>query len=103
MSIDTSSQSRGYDGLSDMTPPEENHLQAGLPRLEKPSGPVREFIEIWDYAGSGVFRGFTAEMPDARGKSMVVFFDAAVIGKELKQGYESDSYPNIQRPLISLS
>jgi len=51
----------------------------------KTDGLIREYVEIWDYAGGARFRGFVAEKEDER--AMFVFFDREVIGKDLKKGY----------------
>nr|POE51149.1 hypothetical protein CFP56_70526 [Quercus suber] len=48
-------------------------------------GMVREYVEMWDYAGGTRFRGFLAEKPDGQ-RSLFIFFDKEVIGKDLKPG-----------------
>ena len=48
-------------------------------------GFVKEWVEIWDYAGGLRFRAFVAERMGSR--TLFVFFDQEVIGKDLKQGY----------------
>lgn len=48
---------------------------------------VKEWIEIWDYAGGLSFRGFVGEKDGQ--KALFVFFDGSVIGKDLKQGLMS--------------
>ncbi|KAK0273641.1 hypothetical protein LTR35_012078 [Friedmanniomyces endolithicus] len=52
----------------------------------KPGGgaAVKEYVEVFDYVGGARFRGFVAEREDER--SMFVFFDKDVIGKDLKPG-----------------
>ncbi|KAI9836829.1 MAG: hypothetical protein M1819_000994 [Sarea resinae] len=47
-------------------------------------GQVREWVEVWDYVGGSNFRGFVAG--DADDRTLIVFFDDAVVGKDLKQG-----------------
>ena len=47
-------------------------------------GLVREYVEVWDYAGDARFRGFVAEKDDER--SLFVFFDHEVMGMDLKPG-----------------
>jgi hypothetical protein len=47
-------------------------------------GHVAAWLEIWDYAGGNSFRAFVAE-EDGGTKSLFVFFDANVIGRDLKQ------------------
>ena len=69
----------------DMTPPDEGALETYLQDLEHQY--VQQYIEVWDYAGGARFRGFTAHGQDWKEKTMFVFFDAFVIGKDLKQGY----------------
>jgi hypothetical protein len=46
-------------------------------------GSVSAWLEIWDYAGGNSFRAFVAE--DREVKSLFVFFDANVLGRDLKQ------------------
>ena len=48
------------------------------------NGLVREYVEVWDYAGGARFRGFVAEKDGER--ALFVFFDKEVIGKDLKPG-----------------
>jgi hypothetical protein len=44
---------------------------------------VIAWAEIWDYEGGTSFRAFIAD--DDTDKSLFVFFDAGVMGRELKQ------------------
>jgi hypothetical protein len=48
---------------------------------------VVDCIEMWDYVGGTRFRGFVAEKDGE--KALFVFFDQAVIGRDLKAGYVS--------------
>lgn len=50
-----------------------------------PGGLVREYVEVWDYAGGARFRGFVAEQDDDM-RAMFIFFDKEVIGMDLKPG-----------------
>lgn len=50
-------------------------------------GLLREYVEVWDYAGGARFRGFVAEKDDMR--SMFIFFDREVVGMDLKPGLMS--------------
>ncbi|KAK3116473.1 hypothetical protein LTR53_003137 [Teratosphaeriaceae sp. CCFEE 6253] len=68
-------------------------LQSGLPTpspspdgrvYSKPGGMLKGYVEVFDYIGGARFRGFVAEKEDER--SMFVFFDTEVIGKDLKPG-----------------
>ena len=45
---------------------------------------IDAWLEIWDYRGGCSFRGFVGGHGDK--KSLFVFFDSAVIEKDLKQG-----------------
>ena len=56
----------------------------GFVNFARPAGSVREWVEIWDYAGDCRFRGFVAEKDGTR--ALFIFFDSSVIGKDLKQG-----------------
>lgn len=48
------------------------------------SGAVREYVEMWDYAGGARFRGFVVEKGDER--SLFIFFDREVLEQDLKPG-----------------
>jgi hypothetical protein len=45
---------------------------------------IDAWLEIWDYTSGCSFRGFVGGNGDK--KSLFVFFDASVIGRDLKQG-----------------
>jgi len=46
---------------------------------------IDAWLEIWDYRGGCSFRGFVGGNGET--KSLFAFFDSAVIGRDLKQGY----------------
>lgn len=48
-------------------------------------GRIYQWLEVWDYAGGCSFRGFIAGSGEQ--KCLFVFFDKAVIGRDLKQAY----------------
>jgi len=48
------------------------------------NGIVDAWFEVWDYVGGASFRGFVAGPENER--CLFTFFDATVIGKDLKQG-----------------
>jgi hypothetical protein len=48
-------------------------------------GMIRDYVEVWDYAGGARFRGFVAEKENER--ALFVFFDKDVMGMDLKPGY----------------
>jgi hypothetical protein len=43
------------------------------------------WIEVWDYVGGTSFRGFVGG--NGESKSLFAFFNSAVVGRDLKQGY----------------
>lgn len=45
---------------------------------------VQHFLEVWDYIGSGSFRGFVVNR--AGEKDMFMFFDRAALVRDLKPG-----------------
>jgi Ornithine decarboxylase antizyme len=46
---------------------------------------IDDFLELWDYRGDARFRGFvTRALGDPEDKTLVVFFDNQIVGKELK-------------------
>lgn len=51
----------------------------------KPVQALDAWIEFWDYKGNASFRGFVGG--DGDNKSLFAFFDSAVVGRDLKQGY----------------
>jgi hypothetical protein len=44
----------------------------------------QKWLEVWDYRGDLTFRGFVVEKNG--GRSLFIFFEAAVAGKDLKPG-----------------
>jgi hypothetical protein len=42
------------------------------------------YFELWDYVGGTSFRGFVAGQGEE--KALFAFFDASVVGRDLKQG-----------------
>lgn len=55
-------------------------------------GIVTRWLEIHDYTSGASFRGFTTANPTKHGcETLVVFFDASVFDKDLKQGYVRES------------
>ena len=56
-------------------------------------GFIQEWVEVFDYRGDASFRGFIAKGPCAD-KTLLVFFDQSVVGKELKHAYapSTESY-----------
>ena len=48
-------------------------------------GGISNWLEIWDYAGGSSFRAFLAEDVTGEDKSLFVFFDAHILGRDLKQ------------------
>ncbi|KAK3369869.1 ornithine decarboxylase antizyme-domain-containing protein [Podospora didyma] len=46
---------------------------------------ISAWLEIWDYAGGSSFRAFLTEDAASEEKSMFVFFDAHILGRDLKQ------------------
>ncbi len=62
------------------TPPPDSYL------VLEPTASIAEWIEVWDYMGGAMFRGFTGL--DFKGaKALFVFFNYENVGKDLKQGY----------------
>jgi len=55
-----------------------------LSYLNEDHGEVSKWIEMWDYIGGIMFRGFVAERNDE--KAMFIFFDQSVIIGDLKAG-----------------
>ncbi|KAH0559385.1 hypothetical protein GP486_004098 [Trichoglossum hirsutum] len=67
------------------------NTKAGSPGGEANAGPsrgsvdVHRWLEVWDYLGGARFRGFVTSEDEA--KSLFIFFDGGVVGKDLKHGY----------------
>lgn len=53
-------------------------------RYSPSCGLVKNYVEVWDYAGGARFRGFVAEKGGER--ALFVFFDKDVLDKDLKPG-----------------
>jgi hypothetical protein len=51
-------------------------------RQEYPS--IQKWVEVWDYAGDAIYRGFVASMDNER--TMFVFFEGSALGHGLKSG-----------------
>jgi len=78
-------------GLPTPSPSPDGILGPGMQEIayahmEKP-GMVEEWVEVWDYSGGLRFRGFVAEQDAV--KTLFVFFDHQVMGKDLKKGLMS--------------
>ena len=70
-------------GANAHSPPDKSvnaHSYSGKP---KSGQKVDAWLEIWDYAGGCSFRGFVGG--DGNHKTLFTFFDASVIGRDLKQ------------------
>lgn len=54
-------------------------------------GRIQNFIEVWDYAGDTIYRGFVAA--DGNRRTLFVFFDNHICaGQGLKSGFVHDSF-----------
>ena len=58
---------------------------------------IVEHIEVWDYMGGALFRGFTVYDPILDSKTLFTFFDDMVFGRDLKQGFVPPSHPLLYR------
>ncbi|KAI9776716.1 MAG: hypothetical protein M1835_005446 [Candelina submexicana] len=69
---------------------DKDSLVVGAQYVQNPDGhskgttQFQYWIEVWDYAGGSLFRGFIIEK--ANKKCLYVFFDQQVIGRDLKHG-----------------
>ncbi len=66
-----------------MTPPDDypigdRNLVGGIAGAD-----ITAWLEIWDYAGGASFRAFVSE--DLDDKTLFVFFDSSIIGRDLKK------------------
>lgn len=70
-----------------LTPPEHFPITDQSPMASRAAGAdtgnVSAWLEVYDYAGGTSFRAFVSE--DTEIKSLFVFFDAGVLGRDLKQ------------------
>lgn len=46
--------------------------------------PIRNWVEVWDYVGDAIYRGFLTDMNDER--TLFLFFRDSVLGHNLKAG-----------------
>ncbi|KAI9818291.1 MAG: hypothetical protein M1832_004409 [Thelocarpon impressellum] len=58
--------------------------KGGGPAEGTRQGTVEAWIEVWDYVGDACFRAFLAG--GVEGRALVVFFDEAMVGNDLKNG-----------------
>lgn len=66
-----------------------------------PGGVLKEYLEVFEYAGGARFRGFVAEKEDMR--SMFIFFDQEVMAMDLKQGYvQTISFINPRKHMLTI-
>ncbi|KAI9724941.1 MAG: hypothetical protein M1812_000217 [Candelaria pacifica] len=75
----------GEKGMAD-----KDSLVMGAHCVQNPDGrstgmiQLQYWVEVWDYGGGSLFRGFVVE--EAKEKTLYVFFDEEVIGRDLKHG-----------------
>lgn len=62
----------------------QESLGMGAFSVQKTGHDIQRWIEVWDYAGDAIYRGFVAEHNGE--KTMFVFFDRA-LDHGLKSGY----------------
>lgn len=76
----------GLEGLASRELPSPP-ADAGLGAVGRISDhTVVQWLEIWDYAGGAMFRGFVTQGVGGE-QTLYVFFERGVIGRDLKQGY----------------
>ncbi|GIC84907.1 uncharacterized protein Aud_000734 [Aspergillus udagawae] len=46
--------------------------------------PIRNWVEVWDYVGDAIYRGFLTDLNDER--TLFLFFKDSVLGHKLKAG-----------------
>lgn len=71
-------------GASNSHSPPDERMNGNQYFNQHGSTSTSSWLEIWDYAGGCSFRGFVAG--SGQEKCLFVFFDAAVVGRDLKQG-----------------
>lgn len=52
---------------------------------------IQRWVELWDYAGDAIYRGFVTSMGDER--TLFVFLENDALGHGLKSGYIILSFP----------
>ncbi len=53
-------------------------------RIGDHHGPIQKWIEVWDYSGGAIYRGFVAGEGDER--TLFVFLEDSTTGHGLKSG-----------------
>ncbi|EME42180.1 hypothetical protein DOTSEDRAFT_73113 [Dothistroma septosporum NZE10] len=97
MDLRNNDNTSSTNGAKPIPQPSQRHttFQHGQPTpLSSPDGRIypkhgdmiKEYVEVWDYAGGARFRGFVAEKTE---RTMFIFFDKEVIGMDLKPGLMS--------------
>jgi hypothetical protein len=72
-------------GANAYSPPDDSEDTHDSYFIGKKTQPIDAWIEVWDYVGGTSFRGFVGG--EGEKKSLFAFFDSAVVGRDLKQGY----------------
>lgn len=72
--IDAGQESLGTGAFQNI---QSSHVGLGYDRIQK-------WVEVWDYAGDAIYRGFVADMNNER--TLFVFFENDALGHGLKSG-----------------
>jgi hypothetical protein len=72
--IDARQESLGVGTFQNIQP---NHIRPGHDRIQR-------WIEVWDYTGDAIYRGFVTDMHGER--TLFVFFEDGALGHGLKSG-----------------
>ena len=75
-----------YDGMKGMQMAMPDDVALREDQIYGSNNKIGEYMEMWDYTGGARFRGFTSD-DEEHTRTLFVFFDEMVIGKELKQAY----------------
>ncbi|KAJ5355355.1 uncharacterized protein N7496_012567 [Penicillium cataractarum] len=78
--IDAGQESLGM-GTFQQTQPSQQHSQH---RLGDHHGSIQKWVEVWDYSGDAIYRGFVTGEDDER--TLFVFLEDGTIGHGLKSG-----------------
>lgn len=71
-------------GTFQQTQPSQQHSQH---HIEDHHGSIQKWVEVWDYSGDAIYRGFVTGEDDER--TLFVFLEDGTIGHGLKSGYET--------------
>jgi hypothetical protein len=82
--IDVGQESLGMGTFQQTHPSQQHSQQHSQHRIGDHQGSIQKWIEVWDYSGDAIYRGFVVGEGDER--TLFVFLEDGTIGHGLKSG-----------------